>query len=486
LRKAHASLLSIFREPVLPEARRGLRASFLSLPPRFRKPEQMFGRQGNPCGATLGAMPRCDFACRGCYLGEGANRVPALPIGAVKAQMRQLRPLLGHNGNLQLTDGEITLRKETELVELLRYAHALGLLPMLMTHGESFRRRPGLLERLMVAGGLREIGIHVDTTMRGRQGPSFAHATREEELNPLREEFAAIIRSARRTTGRPLAAATTMTVTPENLIGVPEVMRCVARNADAYKMISFQPVAQVGRTEAGLGGGVAPEALWEAIARGLSGPARDPTLLGRGQMWFGHPACNRTVHGFVLDEPGRTPGFFPLRLQGDPIDEGAIERYLARFGGASFRSDTKAEAAIRLLGMVVRAPAFWVADVLPYLWHQVLRVAPENTLGFIAKLFRGRARLHHFQIVSHHFMDKAEIETAGGRERLDLCVFRVPVGKSLVAMCEVNALGLRDRYYEDIRAGRLPGTRGPFVPLGRGPAFSSPCEEAPKGNEAGR
>ena len=124
----------------------------------------MFGRQGNGCGATIGAMPRCDFACRGCYLNAEANRVPAQSVDDIKAQMRLLRPVLGHAGNLQLTDGEVTLRPVAEIVELLRYAHSLDLIPMLMTHGDSFRRRPGLLEALMVDGGLEEVSIHVDTT----------------------------------------------------------------------------------------------------------------------------------------------------------------------------------------------------------------------------------------------------------------------------------------------------------------------------------
>jgi uncharacterized radical SAM superfamily Fe-S cluster-containing enzyme len=75
----------------------------------------MFGRQGNGCGATIGAMPRCDFACRGCYLNAEANRIPAEPVEAIKAQMRLLRPVLGHAGNLQLTDGEVTLRPVEEV-----------------------------------------------------------------------------------------------------------------------------------------------------------------------------------------------------------------------------------------------------------------------------------------------------------------------------------------------------------------------------------
>lgn len=145
-----------------------LRRSWASLPGTMQVAQQMFGRQGNGCGATIGAMPRCNFACRGCYLSEGANRVPAASVEEIKGQMRALRPVLGHAGNLQLTDGEVTLRPVEEVVELLRYARSLDLIPMLMTHGDSFRRRPGLLEHLMVEGGLVEVSVHVDTTRRKR------------------------------------------------------------------------------------------------------------------------------------------------------------------------------------------------------------------------------------------------------------------------------------------------------------------------------
>ena len=43
-------------------------------------------------------------------------------------------------------------------------------------------------------------------------------------------------------TRRPLEAATTMTVTCDNLAEVPLVIRWMCANADAFKMISFQPV----------------------------------------------------------------------------------------------------------------------------------------------------------------------------------------------------------------------------------------------------
>jgi hypothetical protein len=450
------SVIDVFRRPVLADVRENLRRSWESLPEQFRTPQQMFGRQGNPCGATIGAQPRCDFACRGCYLGEEANHIPAEGVEAIKAQMRALRPLLGHNGNLQLTDGEVTLRDEMELIELLRYADQIQLVPMLMTHGDSFRRRPGLLERLMVEGGLKEISIHVDTTMRGRKGSEYKNATTEAELNPLREEFARIIREARRRTGRPLVSATTMTITRDNLAGVKDAVRCVSQNADAFKMISFQPAAQVGRTEAGVEG-VGVEELWAEAAKGLVGEASDPAYLWKGRMYLGHHACNRYVHGWMVQDGDGPARFVSLRQEGDRLDEKTVDGYMARFGGASFRRDRPAVARARMLGILAKDPAFWLGTGLPYFWHQADKMDPGRPGRMARRLLTGRAKAVHFNIVSHHFMSRDQVDTAEGRERMDLCVFRVPIGDNLVSMCEVNATGMRDAYYEDIRAGRPPG-----------------------------
>ena len=446
------SLLHVARLPVLPETRAHLARSWAQLPDSMRTPQQMYGRQGNGCGATIGAMPRCDFACRGCYLGEEANRIPAQPVEAVKAQMRALRPALGNAGNLQLTDGEVTLRPEHELVELLRYAHELRLVPMLMTHGDTFRRHAGLLERLMVDGGLSEVSIHIDTTQRGRMGAAYRYATSEEELNPLREEFARMIRGAQHTTRLPLRCATTMTVTGENLEGVPAVMRWLLRNADAVRMISLQPAAQVGRTAEGLGGGVDVTALWDKIAEGLGDGAGE--RLARGEQWMGHPACNRYVTGIVADRGARGATFHPVREIGDPTDARVVGGFLRRFGGITFRRDTPAESAARLLGVVAHAPWFVARNALPYTWHWLRRLDPVRPIRAAQELATGALRLRALVIVSHHFMSRAELETPVGRERLDLCVFRVPIGERLVPMCEVNALGVRQRYYAAASAER--------------------------------
>lgn len=48
-------------------------------------------------------------------------------------------------------------------------------------------------------------------------------------------------------------------------------------------------------------------------------------------------------------------------------------------------------------------------------------------------------------------MNQAELDTPLGRERLEHCVFHVPVAGQLVSMCEVSASATRDNDYEATR-----------------------------------
>jgi hypothetical protein len=442
------ALLEAFHAPVASQTRQALARAWARVPDQWRTARQFLGRQYAGCGATIGAMPHCDFACRGCYLGETANQVPAASLDEVKEQLGRIRAWLGEGGNVQLTDGELTLRPEGELIALIRHARTLGLVPMLMTHGDSFRRRPGLLERLMIEGGLTEVSIHIDTTQRGRRG--YREARREDELGPLRDEFATLIRRARRLTGRRLEVATTITVTRDNLEGVPAIVRWLVANADAFKMASFQPVAPVGRTEAGLVG-VTAEELWAAIAEGLYGDACAVVRLAAHQGWLGHPACNRFVQGLVVRQPGAPALFHPLFHPDNPRDQAVVGAWLARFGGLTLRLDTPLRALTRLAGVLAAAPGLVLGRIVPFLLRWPARLDPAHPWRLVARWLRGRARIDYLNIVSHHFMGRAELATAVGRERLALCVFKAPVGDQLVSMCEINALGLRDRYYRELR-----------------------------------
>jgi uncharacterized radical SAM superfamily Fe-S cluster-containing enzyme len=410
------------------EVRAALAAAWERVPDSFRGPTQFMGRQYAGCGATIGVMPKCDFSCTGCYLNTNANRARPAKVSEIKQQLQQIRAWLGPCGNVQLTDGEISLREESELIEIIAYSRRLGLVPMLMTHGETFRRRPGLLERLMEKSGLTEVCIHVDTTQRGRRD-IYRAARSEAELDGLRTEFAQLIRTARARTGRRLEAASTVTVTQHNLEGVPGIVQWFLANADAFKMVSFQPLAEVGRTDRSLKG-VAADELWQRIAKGVGDP-----MISRGEGWLGHPGCSRFVQGLAVRRRNGV-AFVPLYRR-DQVDEmRTLNELLDRLGGVSFRLDSCSQAWRRAGRIAVRHGGFIIGQLLPV---------------FVTLLRRARSfRTNYFCIVSHHFMSAAEMKTVQGKERLAACAFRVPINGRLEPMCAVNALSLRETYYRQI------------------------------------
>ena len=412
------------------ETRKILANTWSTLPDSLKSPTQFLGRQYAGCGATIGIMPCCDFKCAACYQNENSNGASPLPMAEIKAQIQALRRWLGPGGNLQLTDGEVTLRPEAELIEMISYSRAIGLVPMVMTHGETFRSKSGLLERLMTEGGLSEICFHIDTTMRGRRD-QYANVATEVGLNGLRSEFAEIIRTARRRTGLRLEAASTVTVTRINLEDIPEIVRWFLANADAFKMVSFQPLVTVGRTDPKLES-VSPRQLWSRIAEG----AGDPQLL-RGVGLLGHPACGRFVQGLTVH---RNDGvtLVPLYRHDDIGEMQFVNRLLDRIGGTSFRLDTRARALRRVAFIIRRHATFIFRQCLPYVWRLARRA--------------GTLRIRYFCIVSHHFMNKNELASPEGFARQSACVFRVPIEGRLEPMCAVNAGGMRERFFESVQS----------------------------------
>jgi len=303
----------------------------------------------------------------------------------------------------------------------------------------------------MVEGGLVEVSIHVDTTQRGRLGEQWRRAKTEAELNPLRAEFAPMIRAAEETTGRTLRAATTMTVTRDNLDSVTDVVRWLTEHTDAFRLISFQPIAQVGRTGEGCGGGVDVDALWDRVADGLGLPGGAERTKRMG-VWFGHEACNRMVNGFVAQRRGAAPAFHALRDADADIDVRAVDGFLARFGGVSFRLDNKRAMIARAIGLLRTAPLFCAGILPPFAVHWLRRIGDGGAWRGLWRLLSGESKTTSLVLVSHHFMSKDELESPLGKQRLAHCVFRVPINGQMLSMCAVNALGIRERYCEALNA----------------------------------
>lgn len=442
--------LRLIVEPIPAEKRRLLGERWSSLDPEIRTPLQGLGRQTTGCGATIGLMPRCDFDCEGCYLGGEANAIPRATLAAGFEQLATLRRWLGPKGNVQLTDGELTLLPEDELVALVREARRLGTTPMLMSHGDTFRRKPKLLQRLVREGGLREVSIHVDSLQRGRRGP-LGSARSEAELMPMRTEFAEQIREVRQETGIRLRAATTLTIARQNLDEVPEVVDWCFHHRDVFGLVSFQPLAQVGRTRDHLEG-VEPDELWLRIGSALA--AYGYRSGNRSPLQLGHPDCTRLEPFLVFEREGEAPRLLPIVRAGHPEDAELAHLFLELgLGGLNFRDDSPFERTCRSLGVLAAAPGFVLGRLRRWAGERAAEVGSS-----LARLFvdgaRKRIRFDSFQVVSHHFMSGKELATERGRERLAACVFRVPLGGRMVSMCEANALGGREQFYAELRGQR--------------------------------
>ena len=399
-------------------------------------PRQWHGVGTAGCSATHSVHERCDFGCTACYLGSAANRTSPLPFSAVAAQLDAIRAHLGPGGNVQITSGEVTLLPREALARIVRHALAIGLDPMVMSHGQTFLRDPSYLEHLVHAG-LMKVGLHVDVTQRGRDG--HARPQSEAELHDVRDALANLIRSVRRRTTRPLAASHTMTVGAANRADVAEVVRWTLKNSDAFRMLSFQPVADVGRTRERTTRGAS---VWREVERGAGRSLSPHTFL------MGHPACNRLCLAFVVAIGSRIE-VLEVARENAAIDS----HFIDHLASGAFRhlyvdGARPTEVIGRVLGLLARSPEY----ALTFPAYSLYRLAGELEWlpAFLRAAARGEASVRPFVFVVHDFMSRDELDSEEGLERLDACVFRVPVDGEMVSMCQLNGSGMRDRLHTDL------------------------------------
>lgn len=420
-----------------------LQRRLMDLPGEARDaPHQWLGHMSPGCTATHGVHEACDFSCTACYLGPEANRTQPLGFDEVCAQLDAIRDYTGPGGNVQITSGEVTLLDAETLGRIVAYARSIGLDPMVMSHGQRFEQDPAYLERLMREAGLQKVGIHIDSSQRGRTGTD--RETRESDLMGVRERMGNLVRGVRATTGKPLYAAHTFTVTADNLDEVADVVRWTAHNADAFRMISLQPTADVGRTRTARQTGRIDE-VWQRVCEGLGTPVNPHTFT------FGHPDCNRVALAFVC-RFGDQMRVMEVRREGSAVDDAFLAQLIdGGFRGYSPDGSSPLQSMVKVLQLIAESPR--------HLWqwpsYILYRLVQDRdwTLRFAAAVLRGEPwSVAPLVVVVHRFMDEGELGTEAGRARLDACAFKVPVDGSMVSMCELNATGLRTELSR--RAGR--------------------------------
>ena len=405
-----------------------------SLPEAVQTPTQIAGRSALFCGATHHVMERCNFSCTCCYLGKEANLTEPLPFKEVQVQLEELRAALGAGGKVQITAGEVTLLPLEDLGRIVAYGISLDLDLMVMSHGQRFLDEPDYLISLVRDYGLRKISIHIDSTQRGRKGTKSTMS--EGDLNTVRDAAANLVRHVREVTGLPLQAASTITVTHHNLEEMAEVMSWFYRNSDAFRLLSFQPVADVGRTRKGHATAILNQKLWQQIYTAARRSFNPQPLL------FGHPKCNNVVPLLIARVGTETFIFETLRPQNE--DDQAMLQHLLTACGDFFGWKIKWYQNIpHVLKIGLRNPLL--------IWHGLnwlrRRLPDEKTrFGQIIKASwhaRDWPSFHPFLLIIHNFMNAEELQSNEGKERLEACIFKLPVDGKLISMCEMNATDMR-------------------------------------------
>lgn len=404
------------------------------LPEREQTQFQAVGKTFVACGATHGVHEACNFGCTACYLGKKANQQKPMPFEEIAEQLNALRQYLGPGGNVQITSGEVTLLPKKDLINILAYARSIGLSPMVMTHGDVLRLDPQYLDALVTEGGLTKVSIHMDITQRGRKG--YRRVDREAALSPLRAEMAEMLKASRKRTGRKLKAATTVTVNKDNLHQLDAVLASFFQHLDAFRILSFQPQAKTGRTKDDKG--VSGELVWREVEQWLG------ISLNPHPLQFGHKDCNK-VALLMKVETGADSFMLQVAEPDNKADATMIGRFLRDFRGVIFNDRPLGEMIASCLGVVIRKPWWlgWAASyVISRTWRERRYVA-----RCLKGLFTGKLRLRPCAIVVHAFMDRAELATPAGQERLKACMFKLPVDGEMVSMCEMNGTDIRESTY---------------------------------------
>jgi hypothetical protein len=439
-----------FRHPIAGEKADLLKVRWASLPEELRTPGQISGRHLTHCGFTTGAS-YCSFHCTHCYLPKNANEVPIPSLEEMKEQIDANRRFQGPGGGLQITGGDVAdaywrSGRQDELVEIVRYAIKTGLVPMLMTHGQTLIKHPEFLEKLMLEGGLRQVAVHVDMTQAGRHGYPINRIQSEADLHPVREAFTQLALELRARTGLPLEYAHNVTVTRRNIEFIPEILRWALadpKRTSVWRMFSFQPEADTGRTLFSQQP-ITPALVWEKIREGTGLP------LEKDATSFGHADCNSWASLLMDRESGQ---YIPL-LPTDAQTKRLLGEILERIGGLSLVTDDAGTPPFRLAGVLFQNPRLSVRLAA----HLARLVGGgQYPWNFIRSLFKGQA--HTVGVGMHNFMDAAQVADAPNnptvKARLDSCVFKGAVKNEdgeweAVPMCSMN-----QRRWSDLYAKRL-------------------------------
>lgn len=388
-------------------------------------PNQILGRSHTIGCVAVEITQRCNLDCTLCYLSEHSQSVRDLPLTEV---YRRLDAVVNHYGkrtNVQITGGDPTLRKHSQLLQIVRYAARIGLYPALFTNGIAATRP--LLEKLARAG-LRDIAFHVDTTQRRKGYKS------EEELNTLRQEY------INRTRGLGLMVIFNTTVHAGNFNELPMLVEFFRDNADVVGLVSFNLQAETGRGKWG---------RRQVLISQDSVKAQIETVASKALPWdairVGHWDCHSTVPTIVVNG----------RIHAVVNDAELVGQFLQDFPSISAKRYRNRMALVCSIMWAVFKNPHWWSRALNYMRGQWRQLGPD--------LLHSWGQFHKLTFFVQNFMDAAHLD----RNRIHACSFMVMSADGPVSMCEHNAR--RDDYIlQPIDIIHADGRTEHYEPLVRG------------------
>lgn len=371
------------------------------LHPKFRTPNQSLGQRKAMGCVSLEITQRCNLDCTLCYLSEMSESTLDIPLEEVKRRIDEILYNYGPNTPVQISGGDPTLRKEDELIEIVRYASKRHLQPNLLTNGIKATRE--LLQKL-AAVGLRDVAFHVDMTQNLKDEKKRLYAS-EEELNVIRKKY---IERAR---GLGIAVIFNTTLCSTNFHELPMLVRFFRDNADGVGMCSFQLQADTGRgVLQGRPDSIEPRNIIRII---------DETLgrkINFDVVDIGHPSCNRIGYSFVCNRSA-------YDLWWDPA---IINKLYNEFEGIGLDRGNPKKAVATVLKHVLKRPRILLKG-LPFILVHLWRMKWDLLVsGF---------KVHKLSFFIHNFMHAECLDP----ERIDNCSFMVMTSEGPMSMCLHNA-----------------------------------------------
>lgn len=385
-------------------------------------PNQLLGRTHTIGCVAVEITQKCNLDCTLCYLSEHSQAVKDIPLEEV---FRRLDDVLEHYGpgtSVQITGGDPTLRKHSELIQIVEYANSLGLHTALFTNGISATRK--LLTNL-AAVGLKDVAFHVDTTQERRGYPD------EASLNDIRKEY------IQRAKGLGLMVIFNTTVHTHNFHELPDLVKFFVAHASEVSFVSFQLQAETGRGEWG---------SRDDIIDPLTVKAGIESAINKTMPWekvrIGHNNCHSYMPALIANGQAFSVVDDEV-LFADFIDEFADIH--------TTRQDGVWPIIKSYLPALLRRPR-WIGKLLGASLKKVYEMKWD--------LIKGGGRVHKLSFFVQNFMDAEVLE----QDRIDACSFMVMTADGPVSMCYHNAH--RDDYVlQTLRFVNADGELEDYEPL---------------------